>query len=347
MLMSINKHINNKSDALLYIIPIVFALLSGVITSPPILYEDLYAFYSLYDRFHYLSLHDFFVFLKTMPDWLIYIYMYIFCKIGIPINILLGLVTFTTVFMILKVSFLILDTKHKTIFSYLFIASSIVISGLLSGVRNLHSIAFVFYAVYFFINNKKIKAAGYYIISFLVHFSSLMYVGVFPLMKLKLKTIYIVWLASFIGFLLPIILVPYMNNKMEYSTILIINKIQHYILLKDYYYNLTLNDAKIIFASILKFSWYPIMLVFLFFKFKKNDDSKWLQLLFILSIMMNLLVIQLTVFERVSFFAKIIFVVCFLEDTVVDYKIKKWVFIYFLFLFIIQLALYIKGLLFL
>ncbi|BAP33034.1 acriflavin resistance protein family [Chryseobacterium sp. StRB126] len=172
-----------------------------------------------------------------------------------------------------------------------------------------------------------------------------MYVVLFVFLKFKMRWIYVVWIASFVGLLFPFILFPYLKDEIEYSPIPIIGKIQHYALVKDYYYTLTQKDGKIIFASFLKFSWYIFMILFLFFKYKRNNESVWVKILFIVSILMNIFLIQLTVFERISLFAKILFVVCLLGDRLIPYKIKKWTLAYFLFLFVIQITLYMKGLL--
>lgn len=346
-LMNICKYAPNKADILLYVIPGLFALISLLIINPPKAYEDLFLFYSYHHDLRYFSLADFCALLKASPDFLILIYIYIFTKVGIPINILLAIITFATVFIILKTSFLILGKSKKTVFSYLFITTAISVAGLLSGIRNLHSIAFVYGALYLFTKNQNIKAAGSYIIALLVHFSSLMYVSVFAFVKLRVNVIYILWFISFVGFLLPFVLQPYINSEIQYSSIPIIGKIQHYALKRDYYYTLTFRDFKIIFASILKFCWYIAMLAFLFFKYKKKDVNIWVKMLIGMSILMNLSLTMLTVFERISFLSKILFIVCLLQDELIPHKFKKWIFIYFLFLFIIQLTLYIKGLLFL
>ncbi|WP_336958338.1 EpsG family protein [Chryseobacterium contaminans] len=345
--MEINKYISNKSDFLLYFIPGLFAIISVSITNPPLAYEDLYRFYAYYNYFKDFSVNDFFTFIKRLPDFLIPIYLYICSKLGIPVNILLAFITYITVFIILKLSFLILGEGKKKVFSYLFLLSAISFSGLLSGVRNLHSIAFMYLAIYLYLENKKIRGLGSYLVSVFTHFSSWMYVVLFVFLKFKMKWVYVVWIISFIGLLFPLILFPYLKDEIEYSSIPIIGKIQHYAFVKDYYYTLTRKDSKIIFASFLKFSWYIFMLAFLFFKYKKNNGSIWVKILFIVSIMMNMFFIQLTVFERISLFAKILFVVCLLGDRVVPYKIKRWTLAYFLFLFVIQISLYMKGLLFL
>ncbi|WP_045500310.1 EpsG family protein [Chryseobacterium sp. StRB126] len=343
--MDINKYISSKPDFLLYFIPGLFALISVSITNPPAAYDDLYRFYTFYNYFKDFSVSEFFTFVKNLPDFLIPIYLYIFSKLGISVNVFLGFITYTTVLIILKLSFLILGDQKKNVFSYLFLLSAISFSGLLSGVRNLHSIAFIYLAIYLYLENKRIKALGSYLISVLTHFSSWMYVVLFVFLKFKMRWIYVVWIASFVGLLFPFILFPYLKDEIEYSPIPIIGKIQHYALVKDYYYTLTQKDGKIIFASFLKFSWYIFMILFLFFKYKRNNESVWVKILFIVSILMNIFLIQLTVFERISLFAKILFVVCLLGDRLIPYKIKKWTLAYFLFLFVIQITLYMKGLL--
>lgn len=345
--MKINKYISSKPDFLLYFIPGLFALISVSITNPPAAYEDLYRFYTYYSYFKDFSINDFFTFIKRLPDFLIPIYLYIFCKLGIPVNILLGCITYITVFIILKISFLIVGDRKKNVFSYLFLLSAISFSGLLSGVRNLHSIAFMYLAIYLYLENKKIKTLGSYLISVFTHFSSWMYAILFIFLKFKMKWVHVLWIISFIGLLFPFILLPYLKDEIQYSSIPIIGKIQHYAFVKDYYYTLTRKDGKIIFASFFKFSWYIFMLAFLFFNYRKNNSSIWVKILFIISIMMNIFFIQLTVFERISLFAKILFVVCLLEERRIPYKIKKWTLAYFLFLFVIQISLYMKGLLFL
>ncbi|WET51524.1 EpsG family protein [Chryseobacterium indologenes] len=345
--MEINKYISSRPDFLLYFIPGLFAIISVSITNPPLAYDDLYRFYTFYNYFKDFSFSEYITFIKRLPDFLIPIYLYIFSKLGIPVNVLLGLITYITVFIILKISFLILGDRKKNVFSYLFLLSAISFSGLLSGVRNLHSIAFVYLAIYLYLKNKKLKAIGSYLIAVLTHFSSWMYVVLFGLLELKIKWVYILWIVSFVGVLFPFILFPYMKDEIEYSPIPIIGKIQHYAFIKDYYYTLTQKDIKIIFASFLKFSWYLFMLIFLFFMYKRNNGSVWVKILFIVSIIMNIFFIQLTIFERISLFAKILFVVCLLEDRLVSYKIKKWTLAYFLFLFVVQITLYMKGLLFL
>jgi hypothetical protein len=344
--MKSTKLILNNFNIFLYIIPALFALSSIVVVNPPHIFDDLYRFYDFYGRFRNLSLQDFFKFLKPSSDYIITIYIFIFSKIGIPVNILLGIITYCTVFIILKVSFLILDDNKKTLRSYLFIIFAISVPALLSGVRNLHSIAFVYLAIYLFTKNKYIKGIGTYIFSLLIHFSSLFYLLLFALWSSGPKKIYIIWLISFIGFILPLIFLPYLNNEVRvHSTVPIIAKIEHYALTKDYYYTLTLKDSKIILATVLKFSWYPLLLAFLFYQYKKNTADIWFKVLLIISILMNFSFIFLTLFDRISLLAKIVFVVCLIKDEFISPKIKTGIFFFFLFLFAVQALTYIKGIL--
>ncbi len=333
-------------NILLYLIPGLFALASVVIVNPPPIFDDLYRFYYFYNKFQGMTIIEFWNFLKNLSDYIIQIYIYVFSKVGIPVNFLLGAITYSTVFIILKVSYLILDRTCKNmIIVPIFIASAISVSGLLSGVRNLHSIALLYGAIYLLVNHKYFKSGFIFLGSMLVHFSSIFYLPCLALLKLKLKKIHLLWLISFVGFILPVIYLPFQNETFtNFSSIPIIGKLQFYTFQKDYYFKLTLNNIKIILVSVYKFSWYLFTLAFLFFQWKNKKDDVWLKILFILSALMNFTFIYLTFFERVSFFVKILFVICLLQENMISFKIKKRIFLYFLILFFFQVLLYIEGL---
>jgi|GEM_PF-5607346 len=333
-----------RESYLIYIIPAIFALVSLSITDPPLIYDDLYRFYRYYEIFKEFSFQEFVDYIKEFPDYLLGLYVYIFVKIGLPVNILLSIITFITTFIILKVSVMILGKEKTNFFSIAFITTAISVPALLSGIRNLHSIALVYLVIYFYLNNKYLKSIFLYIVSLLVHFSSLIYLPVILFsVNVKLKRIYFFWLISFLGFVLPFIMTyPFQDNINHLSTVPIIRKIQHYTFTQDYYFRLT--DVKIILVSIYKFSWYIFLLVFLHFQCKNKNENIWVKILFTVSILMNLIFTYLTIFERISFFAKILFVVCLIKDNYINIKIKKGIFVYFIILFIFQLLLYFKGL---
>lgn len=335
---------NIQESYLIYVIPAIFALVSLCIVDPPLEYDDLFRFYRYYDYFKEYSFQEFITYIKTLPDYLLAIYVYIFVQIGLPVNILLSILTYITCFIILKVSTLILGKEKTNLFSIIFITTAISVPALLSGVRNLHSIALVYLAIYFFIDNKYFKSSFSYVVSLLVHFSSLIYFLVFFVsLNVKLKRIYFFWFLSFIGFCLPLIIhLSFQDHAHDFSMVPIIRKIQHYIFTKDYYFGLT--DIKIILVSIYKFSWYVFLLVFLYFQFKNKNENIWVKILFTISIVLNLIFTYLTIFERLSYFAKILFVVCLIKDSNINKIIKKSIFVYFIILFIFQLLLYFKGL---
>lgn len=344
--MSAIYNLSLKKSYIIYIIPAFFALVSISILDPPQNLDDLLRFYRYYMYFEDMSVAQFIDFNKYLTDYLLPLYIFICAKVGLPVNILIGIITYFTVFIILKVSFLVLGEKSNHIFSALFITSAISVSGLLSGVRNLHSIALVYLAIYLFVNNKKVKSFFIYFFSLITHFSSLFYVIVPTFLNVNLKKIHISWWVSFIGFFLPfIVLQQFNNNYYNYNdSIPIITKIKHYILAKDYYFTLNYKDLKIIIATIYKLSWYIFLLGFLYLQIRNKADGPWVRVLFILSILMNMVFLYLTIFERISFLAKIIFVICLLQDTTINLKTKNIIFIYFLLLFLFQMALFIEGL---
>lgn len=331
------------NENLLYIIPGIFALSSILIVNPPKIFDDLYRFYEYYKIFQDMPVRNFIKFLRAASDYLIPIYIYVASKLHLPVNILLGFITYFNVFIILKISYLILKNKSIPIIAPIFITTAISLSGLLSGVRNLHSISLAYLALYFLINNSKIKATSVYLVSFLAHFSALLYIIIPALLRIKFKNIYFLWLISLLGFFTPIVFSPYLSKDIVYSSQPLIAKIQHYFFLKDSYYELSYANIKILLAFSVKLSWYLFVLIFLF-KQTKNTDDIWMKVLFIFSIMMNFLFTYLTVFERVSFFTKILFVVCLIRSETISMRNKKIIFIYFLILFVFQIALFVEGL---
>ncbi|CEJ70994.1 hypothetical protein BN1195_03333 [Chryseobacterium oranimense G311] len=330
----------------MYLIPGIFALASVLIVNPPMIYDDLYRFYDFYNGVKEMPIHKFWNVLKNLPDYILPIYIYIVSRLGIPVNFLLGTVTYFTVFIILRISDKILNkTGKNTIWAQIFIITAISLSGLLSGVRNLHSIALLYSAIYLLVHQKYLKSVFIFLVSVLVHFSTIFYLPVLGLLKLRLRVIHILWWISFIGFLLPIIYLPFQSeNFTNYSSIPIIGKLQHYTFQKDYYFKLSLNNIKIILVSFYKLSWYLFTLIFLYYQLKNKKENVWLKILFIFSAVMNFTFIYLTFFERVSFFVKILFVICLLQENIINFKIKKGIFIYFLVLFFFQILLYIEGL---
>lgn len=328
---------------LLYIIPMLFALASLLITNPPLEYDDLVRFHIYFDRFRDMSIDQFIDYISDLPDYIIPVYIYVCAKIGIPVNILLSIINFITVYILLKTSLLILSDEKRNFFSCLFIASAINSAPLLSGVRNMHSIALLYLGLYFYVNREYFKSGFLYFFSIGVHFSSLLYSILPGLLIINIRKLKILWYCSFIGFLMPVLFLSFTKESFDaYSSISIIRKIQHYLFIKDYYFRLTYKEIKIIIVSIYKFSWYVFVLLFLFYQ-SKNSNDKWLKILFIISILMNISFLFLTVFERISFLCKIIFVVCLLQENSIKIGLKKRIFVYFIILFLFQAALFIEG----
>jgi len=130
-----------------------------------------------YEYFKYISIDSFLFYLKVNSSDYVFIgLIFIFAKIGIPLEYLLGLLAFITLTLLFNslkkcINFKTIDSRSFNIFIALFFLS-ISLPALFSGVRFLLGASFFLNAFYYLIiERKKTLGIVFYFISFQIHFS--------------------------------------------------------------------------------------------------------------------------------------------------------------------------------
>ncbi|WKS94934.1 EpsG family protein [Riemerella columbina] len=162
----------------LWLLPLVYALGIGLYT-PPASY-DLSRFYWYYDLFTQ-NTWDSEVgqeILRTIPDYLSQMMIYISARLGVPIQCFLMSVTYLTVFNFLYV-FQFFYTKEKgrkpEFWEYGIVFCALPLLAVLSGVRNIHALSFVALALLWIDKKKILWALGALVYAALFHFSTWIY----------------------------------------------------------------------------------------------------------------------------------------------------------------------------
>lgn len=290
--------------------------------------NDKSYYISLYREFQIMEFSDFISFILDKPDFLFYIFLYIFSFFKIPFDFFSMFLTFITLCMIFMGVYRFLKNyKYNNIFiPVFFIILAISLPDLFSGMRNYLSVAFIFYSFCLCVSNNsnsRIINAKIYIfmvLGVLTHFSSIIYLFVFLFFKFfNLKIIKSLFLFSLLFLFLPkdflMNLFYILNFSENYS-----GKIEFYVAGDGFISNSidigNLNNKLRIWLS---FLWFYICLFFCFLNIKNN--SPYYILLLCMMTFCNIVYSSLDLLIRYGLLVNLFFILSVF--TINNFRFKK------------------------
>ncbi|WP_277012815.1 EpsG family protein [Flavobacterium lindanitolerans] len=206
---SIISGVIQRSKVSLFLIILIFGLVSYLYI--PNYTDDKTRYFEVYEDFKNSSFAEMFsFFFITSQDFILQSLFYFASQIGIPSQFVFAIVTMITVSIIFYIYYKIIDkfpvSKSLGLLSLILIFFSFSYLDLLSGTRFMFATSFVLLAYYLGIIEKKKWAFLFLIIAVFIHFSTLIFIPIFFLLKFFpakhnfYKTIFI---TSFIFLVLP------------------------------------------------------------------------------------------------------------------------------------------------
>lgn len=321
--------------------PFIFSIIIFFVKPPEIL-DDLLRFYQYSAKFEKLNYTDFFKFLKTLPDFVLPILIFICTKLSISVSFLVAAITFISSYLVLKISSKI--STEVNLWFLFGITAAINVAGLLSGVRNFFAVALVFLSVYnFYYRRNFLAAILFYILALLTHFSCIFFVPLFFAGDFRNKEFYKYFAVAFllcIGSILFIqshLVIPFS----EYFPVSLRAKLLHYCNASGMWH---FESVKTLVVVLLLSSWFLPCIVFCFQVLKGSSELKILyKILLVLCLLQIAVFPNYVLFTRLTYLTKIVWVVSFLQMEIWSKKKVIKVTVYLIVLFILQIVLYLEG----
>lgn len=333
--------VKTGTNPLLIFISLLLALIIFSV-KPTAVNDDLFRFYVTYEEFKNLTIKEFLDFALKLPDFVVPILIFIFAKLHIPVNFLLSIVTFFSVYLIGDTSRKIILRKLTNL-ELLLIISAINVVGLLSGVRSFLSVAIIFSALYQWYYNKKIiTSVALVLFAIFCHFSALIFIPLFFITKnLSKKNIPILFLVAAIFGVLFQLLHLYKIPQFSFLPNSYTAKLSHY-LYKQELWNFT--SGKVYFVVLVLLSWFPVLLYYLIYLYKNSNFNHYIVgLLFVLVALSLVYLPNYVLFSRFSYLTKVVWTVCLVYIPFKNKKLNLVVYAHLFFLFLIQLLLYFES----
>ncbi len=285
--------------------------------------------YDLYEKFQYTSFNEFLFYLTRRSDYLFYSLIYLFAHFNIKFQLLLFLFAVFNVGVPIYIFNKIID-KNKLSNKYYFIGFLLVITSisltfLFSGIRQLLGLNLVLLGIYNFFFTKNYKLSFLFlIIAPLTHFSTFVFL---PLIIIGSKfntkiLLFLIFLFLVIGAILPDSFIQNLFLEIDTESEIYNNKIQAYS-------NIDRNTESTTFATavakILKEFWFYFAILYAFMSKRKQTPLFKIFLLILLPI--SLLITFPGIAGRYINFLKIIFALVIIDDFI-KLRNKKWLFVF-------------------
>ncbi|MDD1548685.1 hypothetical protein FO610_04530 [Riemerella anatipestifer] len=315
---------------------------------PPPIFDDLYRFHHFHQKFLGFDFRTFLHFLNQVPDFLSSFYLFVGAKTGFSAHFVLAAITYATVAVYLMVFDRSVGAKSLGVILLSLVGLSV--APLLSGVRNMHSSVLVLASFYLWFKSQRRFALFIYVLAVLTHFSSVLFLPFFFLSRCSVQFFRLFWKCSFCGFLVFIIQ-PYLPEfffkaesvlPQQYAL-----RLSYYLYERDYYYSIVPKDLKLLFFSLLKFSWFGLLNYFLIVHKPKETEIAPLQqfytkLLYFGTGVSLFLIVFLTVAERYMILVKMVFVILLMLSCLPSGK-KNWSLSLLSAILLVTLLIYFEG----
>lgn len=193
---------------------LLFSLLLGLFSAlyHPQAGDDKTAYYEFFERVQGQPIEDVLIYISLISgDFAVYLLMYVFANLGLPLRVLFFIISTSTIYLWLKVFYELIGKKTESRVTFFIFFLSLVLSislpGYLSGIRFYFSLSICLYAYYLgFFQNKRRKGLFLLFAAVLTHVSSVVLVILY-LVGMKLiaheKWVKNLFLFSFILMLVP------------------------------------------------------------------------------------------------------------------------------------------------
>ena len=308
---------------------------------------DLYQFYRFYKDVHNLSLEAFYDILKTKPDFIVYLGIYLLAKLGFSGQVIFSLYTFITLHIIYLVynKFALSDkiSNKYYLLGIITVFISIELLGLYSGVRNMLAVSILtlsFYLSYF--EKNKIKGFTLFVLAAFTHFGVLLFFPVyfFSIIKpFRRKVIFIIYVFSF-SFLFLSKDYLYQIASILPLTPVIQEKAAGYLQGLDFIELGNLKSFSALISYKIRISWLYFAHAYIFISYKRNSGYR--DLVVLLMCLLNILSVAPDIHLRLTYLVELMFIYLLYYEY--NYKYNKLFIILFLgFLipsFIVNLVIY-------
>jgi hypothetical protein len=285
------------------------------ITNDKVHYIEIYTEYGQVNIFEFIAFN-----LLSTQDFILQLIFHLASKIFIPVNIVFGLVTYSTVVLILKTIKLIIENRSNekniinTTIIILFLLSFSFLD-LLSGIRFVFAGSVVLYAIYYgLLKNKLFLPFFLLIVASLIHFSTLIFIPIFLCLKLiKNHHFYkYIFIGSLLFIMLPIEIIQNGISYFNLSTALE-SKSNDYLNNDDFVKTGIINGTfGNLIIYIFSITW--IFCSYLYVIFKKYKTSIYANIFFLMASAMNVFYSFPTIFLRYSIILKFVFSILLLEN---------------------------------
>lgn len=318
------KSIYNKKYSGYVFIALFFSVLSYLYI--PHWSNDKMTYFALQQSFVNYSLNDFILYiLAERSDFIFYLLIFIFSKLGVSFSLTGALITGFTVYMFMWIFRQTLDnyylSKNKAFSYFLIFLFSFSLPMLLSGMRFYLGASFALVGLYFiFIDGKYLKGFIFLFLAIFTHFSLVVYIPIsilFIILKNKPNILRIAFLISFAFLLLSkedlysVISNYSFNDALTY-------KMNSYLLENDLIES-TLEggsaNAKLI--IFLKKFWYYLAGIYFLLHIKKKN--KYIYLAMIVYTVNNIVYASPTMFDRYSLISIAVFILLLISSSL-EYK---------------------------
>lgn len=333
--------VKTDTNQLLIFMSLLLALIIFSV-KPTEVNDDLFRFYVFYEKFKNLTMKEFLDFALKLPDFVVPILIFCFAKLNIPVNFLLSIITFFSVYIIGNTSEKIILRKLTTL-ELLLVISAINVAGFLSGVRNFFSVAIIFFALYQLYGNKKLIISVLLVLfAISCHFSAVFFIPLFLITKnLSKKKIPLLFLVAIIFGVLFQVLHLYKIPQFSFLPNSYTAKLSHYLYKQELW---DFNSGKVIFVVSVLLSWFPVLLYYLVYLYKNSNFNHYIVGLLFVTVALSIVCLpNYVLFSRFSYLTKLVWVVCMLYFPFKNKMLNTGVYMHLFLLFFIQLMLYFES----
>lgn len=318
-----------KSRFCMNLVVVLYGLMSFLYV--PFLSNDRARYIERYEIFSGASFGEFLAYLELRPDFLFHSLIYLFAKLGIPLQFLLMGITMFTVRMLFWTFELITQrygirniSNNAFFLSFVLILLSIGLQDIFSGIRFYFACSFVLAGFNFaFFLQKKLKAFLLLLVAATIHFSTFIFVPILGMLLLfpNAKRLYQGMLIGSIAFM-------FVPESVVYALINTLTPFQQYTGKVSLYTEnqdfiqrgITEGSQNYIYVYLSSIAWSFVMYPYILFTLKRKSFFRY-PLYLILSIV-DILYVYTTIYSRYMLFVRFIFVFMIIDEYF-RYKKKK------------------------
>lgn len=323
-----------KQKSILYLLFTCVAIISFLYI--PLETNDKARYILLYEYFlEHASFECFidYLIIRSRPDFLFHFFVYIFSYLSIPSGFLFFIITFITLYNICFLFNKILIDEQVYLLFVLVILVGISYPDLFSGIRFYLASSFIFPSLYYFRYNKKLKLWFSFVLAISIHFSSILLIFsciiMFLFEKTSMRIVKNIFIFSLFFVFLPTSVYESLVSFISVFGSEYEQKGHQYLIGEDF---LLRNLAVSGFSAYVKYYysivWILLAYVYCLFCKKNTTFFKYVLILFSL---INIFYNAPTVFFRYMTFAKILFALYLIFDSIQTKSYKLIIVFFFVF----------------